>query len=151
LNELNLKNREAQNISVALTDAEIDSTALLARATRPSCGAVLLFLGTTRQWTKDEETNFLFYEAYHEMAIDLLNALAIEATNKWELEWVEIVHRLGRVDVASASVAVIVASPHRKESFAAGEWIIDRLKECVPIWKQDHSLDSTKAEWKHPT
>jgi len=136
--------------SVALTDAAIDGDSLLARAMRPSCGAVLLFLGTTRQWTKDEETDFLFYEAYHEMAVDQLKALATEAVNKWGLEWVEIVHRLGRVDLASASVAVVVASPHRKESFDAGEWIMDRLKESVPIWKQDHSPDSNKAEWKHP-
>jgi len=123
---------------------------MIARANRPHCGSVLLFLGTTRQWTGTEETEFLFYEAYHEMALKGLREIASAAAERWGLEWVEIVHRLGRVAVSEASVAVVVASPHRKESFAAGEWIMDRLKADVPIWKREHSPDEKSPQWQHP-
>jgi molybdopterin synthase catalytic subunit len=107
-------------------------------------------LGTTRQWTGTEETEFLFYEAYEEMALQGLRGLASDTVKRWGLEWVEIVHRLGRVDVGEASVAVVVASPHRKESFAAGEWIMEQLKADVPIWKREHSPDEQPPQWKHP-
>jgi molybdopterin synthase catalytic subunit len=131
-------------------ESSIDTEALLMRANRPSCGSVLLFLGTTRQWTGTEETEFLFYEAYHEMALEGLRQLASDAAERWGLEWVEIVHRLGRVAIGEASVAVVVASPHRKESFAASEWIMERLKADVPIWKREHSPDEKSPQWQHP-
>jgi len=135
---------------VKLVEDQIDSAALLSRANRPNCGSVLLFLGTTRQWTGSEETEFLFYEAYREMAIECLYKLASDAVERWRLEWVEIVHRTGRVDVGEASVAVVVASPHRKESFEAGQSIMDKLKADVPIWKRDHSPDEKQPQWQHP-
>jgi molybdopterin synthase catalytic subunit len=141
---------DPSRISVSLVVCQIDSMAMLARATRPSCGSVLLFLGTTRQWTGEEETESLFYEAYGEMALHGLSGIASDAVTRWGLEWVEIVHRLGRVAVSEASVAVVVASPHRKESFAAGEWIMERLKADVPIWKRDHSPNDQRPQWQHP-
>lgn len=141
---------DSSRFAVSLVDCQIDSAAMLGRANRPSCGSVLLFLGTTRQWTGDDETESLFYEAYGEMAIQGLSGIASDASKRWGLEWVEIVHRLGRVAVGEASVAVVVASPHRKESFAAGEWIMERLKADVPIWKRDHSPKDQPPQWLHP-
>jgi len=150
LHETQTPDSDSNRVAVTLVENPIDSAKMLARANRPKCGSVLLFLGTTRQWTGTEETDFLFYEAYHEMALHGLREIASDAAERWGLEWVEIVHRLGRVAVGEASVAVVIASPHRKESFAAGEWIMDRLKADVPIWKREHSPDEKSPQWQHP-
>jgi molybdopterin synthase catalytic subunit len=67
----------------------------------------------------------------------------------WPLVTCSIVHRLGLVPLGEASVAVVVSSPHRQEAFDAGEWLIDTLKERVPIWKQEHWADG-RSDWIHP-
>jgi molybdopterin synthase catalytic subunit len=83
------------------------------------------------------------------MAEKELAALEVEARERWQLVECLIVHRLGTVPLSEASVAIVVASAHRRGAFEAGEWLIDTLKERVPIWKQEHWADGT-AEWVHP-
>ena len=83
------------------------------------------------------------------MALSKLDELERTARNRWPILEVVIVHRLGQLQVGEASVAVGVSSPHRGEAFAAGQWLIDTLKEQVPIWKQEHWADGT-SEWVHP-
>ena len=83
------------------------------------------------------------------MAEKELAKLEAEARRRWPLEQCLIVHRLGQVPLGEASVAVAVASPHRREAFEAAEWLIDTLKQQVPIWKQEHWVDG-KTEWVHP-
>jgi molybdopterin synthase catalytic subunit len=134
---------------ILLTPDPIDVTPLLADAQRPEAGAVLLFLGTTRRFTSDRETLELHYEAYEEMASRELSNLEAEARRRWSLAACSVVHRLGRVPLAEASVAVVVSSSHRDNAFAAGRWLIDTLKETVPIWKQEHWADGA-VEWVHP-
>lgn len=134
---------------VELTRYPIDSAALVARAQSPSAGAVLLFLGVTRQMTGGRETIELHYDAYNEMAVRELAALESEARERWDLLDCLIVHRLGCVPLGEASVAIVTASAHRKAGFEAGEWLIDTLKERVPIWKQEHWADGT-TDWVHP-
>ncbi|MGD9633550.1 MAG: molybdenum cofactor biosynthesis protein MoaE [Pirellulales bacterium] len=134
---------------IELTREPIDSAALLARATTPQAGAVLLFLGTTRELTGGRRTVALDYEAYDEMAGRKLAELEAEARRRWPLIECSIVHRLGRVPLAEASVAIVVSTPHRADAFAAGQWLIDTLKQDVPIWKQEHWADG-KSEWVHP-
>jgi molybdopterin synthase catalytic subunit len=128
----------------------IDTDRLLGRARRSDCGAVLMFLGTTREWTGANQTEFLEYDAYESMAISEIQKLADEALRRWPIQFVSIVHRLGRVDLGEASVAIIVSSPHRGPAFQAGEWLIDTLKECVPIWKKDCSTTGSST-WLHPS
>lgn len=135
---------------IQLTHETIDSNDLLRRAQSPDAGAVLLFLGCTRQHTAGRETTELTYDAYGAMAEKELAALEAEARERWGIVECLIVHRLGTVPLGEASVAIVVASPHRRAAFAAGEWLIDTLKERVPIWKQEHWADGTK-EWVHPT
>ena len=135
---------------VELTREAIDTGALLAKASRPEAGAIVLFLGTTRETTAGRRTATLDYEAYDEMAEKQLAELEIEARGRWPLVECLIVHRLGRVPLAEASVAIVVSTPHRAEAFAAGQWLIDSLKRDVPIWKQEHWADGT-SEWVHPT
>lgn len=115
----------------------------------PLAGAVVLFLGTTREVTGDRRTRHLEYEAYADMAEKKLAELADEARRRWSLTGCAIEHRLGRLEIGEASVGVAVSSPHRAAAFAAGQWLIDTLKESVPIWKQEHWADGG-SEWVHP-
>lgn len=134
---------------IQLSHDRIDSDALVRRAQSPDAGAVLLFLGCTRRHTAGRETVELTYDAYEEMAEKELAALEAEAQERWQLTECLIAHRLGTVPLGEASVAIVVASAHRRAAFAAGEWLIDTLKERVPIWKQEHWADGT-SEWVHP-
>ena len=131
---------------IALIDEPIDTQLLLERAQSPDSGAVLMFLGVSRRWTYGRETTLLHYDAYREMAEKQLDALCQQAMERWQLHECLLVHRLGNVPLGEASVAVVVASGHRKAAFEAGQWLIDTLKECVPIWKQEHWADGTK-QW----
>lgn len=135
---------------IQLTTQTIDPAEALQSATSPNCGAVVLFLGTTRQWTKGRETTQLAYECYEEMARIELEKLEALARSKWPIETCLIVHRLGVVPIAEASVLVAVGSPHRADAFEAARFLIDTLKEHVPIWKKEHWADGD-SEWVHPT
>lgn len=134
---------------IRLTEEQIDHATLVEQAQSPAAGAVLLFLGCTRQHTAGRETIELRYEAYLAMAEKELRGLETEARQRWGLAECLIVHRLGQVPLGEASVAIVVASPHRRAAFEAGEWLIDTLKERVPIWKEEHWADGT-SEWVHP-
>ena len=134
---------------IALTQQPIDTTALLAAVGSPLAGAVVLFVGTTREFTADRQTASLSYECYAEMAEKTLQQLEDEARQRWSLVDCGIVHRLGPVAIGEASVAIAVSSAHRAAAFEAGQWLIDTLKKLVPIWKQEHWADGT-TEWVHP-
>jgi molybdopterin synthase catalytic subunit len=134
---------------IQLTREPIDSQALLDRVTTPAAGAVVLFLGTVREFTAGRQTTALEYECYPEMAENKLTELETEARRRWPLVEVAIVHRLGRLELAETSVAVAVSSPHRAAAFDAGRWLIDTLKQVVPIWKKENFSDGT-TEWVHP-
>lgn len=134
---------------IELTEQIIDVAAILARVNSAQAGAVVLFLGTTREFTRGRQTQTLYYECYAEMAEKKLAELELQARQKWPLVECVIVHRLGEVPLEQASVAIAVSSPHRDAAFAAGKWLIDTLKEEVPIWKQEHWSDGT-TEWVHP-
>jgi molybdopterin synthase catalytic subunit len=134
---------------IQLTNAPIDTAALVDRARHANAGAVVLFLGTTRELTAGRQTVALDYEAYREMAEQKLAELEAEARRRWPLIECIVVHRLGRVPPAEVSVAIVVSTPHRRDAFAAGEWLIDTLKHDVPIWKREQWSDGT-TEWVHP-
>ncbi|MGI9428662.1 MAG: molybdenum cofactor biosynthesis protein MoaE [Bythopirellula sp.] len=135
---------------IELTRKPLETAPLLDRAQSPQAGAVLLFLGVTRQHTAGRETAELHYDAYEEMALKELAALETAARQRWELIECLIVHRLGCVPLGEASVAIVTASAHRRAAFAAGQWLIDTLKQRVPIWKQEHWADGS-TDWVHPT
>lgn len=134
---------------IRLTIEPIDAAAILAEVASPAAGALLLFLGTTRNQSAGRPTASLDYEAYNQMAEKILAQLEAEARQRWDLEAVGIVHRLGHLEVGEASVAVAVSSAHRGAAFAAGQWLMDRLKEVVPIWKRENWADGTST-WVHP-
>ncbi len=137
------------DVMVELTENTIDTDSLLKSVMRPECGAALLFVGSTRQWTNQLETVFLEYDAYHSMARLEMEKLEEEAKERWTVREVRIVHRLGRVDIGEVSIAIAVSSPHRAEAFEAGQWLIDEFKKRVPIWKKEHWRNDG-AQWIHP-
>jgi molybdopterin synthase catalytic subunit len=111
----------------------------LVRAVRdPRAGAIVTFLGTTRNQNAGRRVIRLEYEAYTRMAVSEMRRLAAEARRRWPLRKVAMAHRIGTVPVGQASVAIAVSAAHRAEAFAACHWLIDRLKEIVPIWKREH-------------
>lgn len=134
---------------IELTDKTIDVTGVLAGVQSHRAGALVLFLGTTREFTGEKQTSWLEYEAYSEMARVKLEQLEAEARRRWPLCECAIVHRLGRLELGEASVAIAVSSPHRGDAFQAGQWLIDTLKQVVPIWKKEIWTDGT-SEWVHP-
>ena len=136
-------------IHIDLIEDPIDPAPMLAAAQNPSAGAVVLFLGVTRQFTAGRQTARLRYEAYADMARAEMRKLADQAVADWRLSYCALVHRLGDAPLGEASVAVVAASAHRDAAFQAGRWLIDTLKETVPIWKQEHWADGG-TEWMHP-
>jgi molybdopterin synthase catalytic subunit len=134
---------------IQLTGDPIDTAAVVESARSPAAGAVVLFLGTVRRQTRGRRTESLQYEAYSEMARAKLGQLEEEARRRWTLVGCVVVHRLGRLAVGEISVAIAVSSAHREPAFEAGRWLIDRLKEVVPVWKKENWDDGT-SEWVHP-
>lgn len=131
------------------TSGPIDVAAVLQSVQSPLAGATVLFLGTTREVTVDRRTESLDYEAYGDMAEKKMAELEAEARQRWPLVGCAIVHRVGHVAVGEASVAIAVSSPHRADAFAAGKWLIDTLKQVVPIWKKENWADGS-SQWVHP-
>jgi len=136
-------------IRIALTQERIDFASLTESVRSPLAGAVVLFLGTVRELTGDRRTTALDYEAYPDMAHGRMSSLCDEACSRWPIIAAALVHRLGHMQPGDVSVAVAVSCPHRSDAFEAGRFLIDRLKEEVPIWKQENWADGTK-EWVHP-
>jgi molybdopterin synthase catalytic subunit len=134
---------------IRLTREPIDHAALTEQVRSPHCGAVVTFLRTVRDLTGDKVTVALDYEAYPGMAEKKLAEIEADVRGRWPAGDVALVHRLGRMDVGEVSVAVAVSCPHRADAFAACRHAIDRLKELVPIWKQEHWADGS-TEWVHP-
>ncbi|HEV8339233.1 MAG TPA: molybdenum cofactor biosynthesis protein MoaE [bacterium] len=123
--------------TVALTREPIDPAALLAAVADPRAGAVALFCGTVREHSRERTVQFLEYEAYEVLAEREMRRIAAEAASRWPALGIAVVHRLGHLEVGEISVAIAVASPHRADAFAAARFIIDTLKQTVPIWKKE--------------
>ncbi|QDT93775.1 molybdenum cofactor biosynthesis protein MoaE [Gimesia algae] len=135
--------------SISITDQPIDYAAITEQVRSNECGAVVLFMGTVREMTAGKQTVALDYEAYPEMADQMMQQLIDEARDQWDVHAIAIEHRVGHLTLGEISVAIAVSSAHRKEAFAAGHFLIDRLKEIVPIWKKENWSDGT-TEWEHP-
>jgi molybdopterin synthase catalytic subunit len=134
---------------IRLQAEPIDYQALTEAVRTPRCGAVVLFLGTVREMTGGRATSYLNYEAYAGMAEKQMAAVEAELRQRWPVGEVAVVHRLGRMDLGEVTVAVAVSCPHRAQAFDACRFAIDRVKEVVPIWKQEHWADGA-TEWVHP-
>lgn len=134
----------------ALTRQAIDTRAIVARLLTGAEGAVVTFEGTARNNTKGRATLCLDYEGYESMALKLMLNIGLEIAAKHEVGRIAMVHRLGRILIGEASVAIIVTAPHRRAAFEASIEGINRLKKLVPIWKKEHFVDGevwVQGEW----
>ena len=134
---------------INFTSDPIDFNQVTESVRSHAAGAVVLFLGTVREFTGDVQTSSLEYDAYAEMALQELRKLDTDVRAKWPVIDVAMVHRTGPLQLGDIAVAVAVSSGHRKEAFAAGQWLIDTLKVRVPVWKKEVYADG-RTEWVHP-
>lgn len=118
----------------------------------PEAGGVVTFEGTTRADRHAEHGSLveLFYEAYPDMARTQMRRLLDEARRRWPIERAGMVHRLGQVPIGETSVSIAVACAHRSDAFEACRWLIDSLKQEVPIWKKEVWSDGQHT-WVDPT
>ena len=109
-------------------------------ATTPAAGAVVTFLGVTREQSEGRAgVQALTYEAYAGEAVRRMEEIAAAARDRWPaVERLVLLHRTGEVALSEPSVVVVASSPHRAEAFEAAQFCIDTLKETVPIWKREH-------------
>jgi molybdopterin synthase catalytic subunit len=128
-----------------LTDDPIDPRALVESVLRRSDGAYVHFEGVVRDHHEGKAVESIFYDAYRPMAEKEIEAIVREVQGQFPDVALAVVHRLGHLIVGEASIAIVAASPHRAESFAACRLVIDRIKETVPIWKKERGPDG--EEW----
>ena len=131
---------------VRITDKNIATDALLSEVGSASTGALNIFVGTTRNYSHDRSVVSLEYEAYLPMALKKMEEIERDARGLWPIQNVLVVHRVGKVEIGEASVLIAVSAAHRDEAFKACRYIIDRLKDRVPIWKKEFFADGT-SEW----
>jgi molybdopterin synthase catalytic subunit len=111
--------------------------AMLGEDTDGRHGAKVVFVGTVRGSNAGRSVTHLVYEAYEPLAVRILEKIGAEAEAYWPTAKVVLHHRVGRVRVGEASVAIVAASPHRAEAFSACRYTIERLKQIAPIWKHE--------------
>jgi molybdopterin synthase catalytic subunit len=126
---------------VEITPSPIDLAALHRRVGEPGAGAVLAFVGTVRDSKTGREVIGIDYEAYAPMAAKELRRIGDDMLARWPARRAVLVHRIGRLAVGDASIAILVACPHRAEGFEALRYGIESVKRDVPIWKKERFLD----------
>jgi len=130
----------------ALVDRPIDIVAIVSEVARTSNGATLLFIGTVRDVNNGRAITGMDYTAYASMAIRELTEILGEAAQQFETEDIVVEHRLGTLGLGDASVAIAVAHAHRGPAYDASRYVIEQLKQRVPIWKLEHYVDGSR-EW----
>ena len=109
-----------------------------ARVIGPGCGAVCTFLGIVRATHEGRRVRYLEYEAFEPLALTVFARIAAEAQERWPGVRLALHHRIGRLEIGEASVAIAVASAHRADAYSACRYAIERVKQIAPIWKHEH-------------
>ena len=131
--------------AIRLTEGPVNLTSVVVAVVDEQAGAIATFLGTVRAQSRGREVIALEYEAYTEMAENVLAEISEELRARYDLCKVAITHRLGRVEVGETSVAIAVSAPHRQDALAACADAIEALKARVPLWKKELYADG--EEW----
>ena len=116
----------------------------------PTAGGICLFIGTIRNKNLGKAVQKLSMEAYPPMALKQIERLTDMAAEKWPIEKIALVHRTGPLEIGDIAVLIGVTSVHRPEAFAACQWLIDTLKQEVPIWKNEFYEDGSSWLVPHP-
>jgi molybdopterin synthase catalytic subunit len=125
---------------VAVTADPLDIAALSRELERSASadGAITSFVGLVRDHNQGRRVSYLEYEAYEPLAVRALNLIVAESRDLWPTARLGVHHRTGRLEIGEASIIIVAASPHRGEAFAACRYMIERVKQIVPIWKHEH-------------
>ena len=134
----------------AILEAPIDVTAILQRVARDANGATVLFLGTVRDLNDGRAVLGIEYTAYRSMAERELATIVEEAAALADSNDIAVEHRLGELALGECSVAIAFAHPHRDRAFEAARYIIEEIKQRVPIWKREQYVDGDR-EWVRAT
>ena len=129
--------RQVSGGAFRVTDEPLSLDAAVAEVADERAGAVATFTGTVRRQSRGREVTRLEYEAYAEMAEDVMAKLAADLLERYELCAIAIHHRVGTLGIGEASIVIAVSAPHRQDALAACKDAIDRLKETVPLWKKE--------------
>ena len=130
---------------IELTESTLNPADISSKVRRDTNGAVVTFLGTTRNNFQGKQVLSLEYEAFDKMALKKMEEIRVELQTQFSIEDIAISHRVGTVPIGEISLVIAVASPHRKEAFQACQQAVDRVKEIVPIWKKEVFQDG--ARW----
>lgn len=128
-----------------ISASPLDLNLLLKFAQDPKAGAVVIFSGEVRNHNRGRDVLWLEYEAYEELAEKMIRQVLSDAIQKFQLHQAVCVHRVGKVNISESAVIVITASSHRKEAYAANEYIIEKVKHEAPIWKREYYADGTST------
>jgi molybdopterin synthase catalytic subunit len=135
---------------VSITTDPIDMNAAYQYVSTDAAGAITFFFGTVRDSTNDRPVERLEYEAYDRMALTKMQEIADEACQRWDVRKYAIIHRKGNLAIGDIAVLIAVATPHRADAFDACRYIIDTLKQSVPIWKKEIFEDGQVWVDAHP-
>ena len=133
---------------VEITREPIDDARLVAEVNRPGNGGICTFHGVVRDNVDGRPVLKLEYEAYEPMALAKLREIVDGVRERWGITDVALVHRVGELRIGEPSVVIAVGAPHRAEAFEACRYVIDTLKQTVPIWKKEHFEDG--EVWVEP-
>jgi molybdopterin synthase catalytic subunit len=130
---------------IKISNQPIDIQECIDAAQSERAGAIDVFIGTVRNHNKSKDVVRLEFETYDLMAVKKMEELANQARERWDIEKIVMVHRKGVLQIGDVAVVIAVSTPHRVPSFEACQWLIDTLKEVVPIWKKEIYGDG--EEW----
>ena len=145
-----LASSESRGVFAAVTDQPIDSRALVERMQGDGDGAVIVFEGVVRDNTDGRQTLYLDYECYVPLAVRELERIGKDLFDQCEIHGIALVHRVGRLAIREASVAIVVVSAHRGQAYVASLAAIDDVKAKVPVWKKEHFADGevwVEGQW----
>lgn len=135
---------------VKLSHEPLDVNEVLAHVEGAEAGGVNVFIGTVRNATEGKKVVSLEFEAYEKMAVAELEKIAVAAKKRWKINKVAIHHALGEKQVGELAVVIAVSAPHRDAAFKACRFVIDTLKQTVPIWKKEIFEDGEVWVAAHP-
>jgi molybdopterin synthase catalytic subunit len=118
-------------------DRLIAGVSASADGARGADGAVVTFLGLVRNHNLGRRVRYLEYEAYEPLALKVFERIAAEVRSRWPQVRLALHHRIGRLEIGDASVAIAAASPHRADAYASCRYVIERVKQVAPIWKRE--------------
>jgi len=129
-----------------ITPREIDVPSILRSIDDGGVGAKVLFIGSVRNFSDNGDVVGMTYESYMGMAEEKIKNIEIDAKKTWGIKKIRIIHRIGELTIGDNSVAIAISTPHSKDAFAACQFILDKIKHEVPIWKKEKMLNG-ETKW----